>query len=191
MNRAILTPDAMWRAFLERDARFDGRFVSAVRTTGVFCRPTCTCRKPRREHVRFYRTPARALSAGFRPCKRCRPELPGGAAEADRRLVARATELFGSALDRPWTLERLARSLAVSPSTLGRRFREAAGLTPMRALERARVRRGAELLAGTRAGVLEIALEVGFRSPSAFARAFRRAYGAAPSAWRVARGRTR
>ena len=87
-------PEIMWAAFIARDARWDGRFVAGVRTTGIFCRPTCTCRKPLRRNVRFFASPADASHAGFRPCKRCRPELAGGASEADRRLAARVLALM-------------------------------------------------------------------------------------------------
>jgi len=182
-------PDALWRAFVERDARYDGRFVSAVRTTGIYCRPTCTCRKPRREHVTFFRSAARAAAAGYRPCKRCRPELPGGARGAARALAARALGLLRADLGRDWTLAALAAALAVSPSVLGRRFREARGIGPMRALERERVRAAARRLAAAPARVTDVALDVGFASPSAFARAFRRAHGVAPSVWRAAHRR--
>jgi AraC family transcriptional regulator, regulatory protein of adaptative response / DNA-3-methyladenine glycosylase II len=85
-----LSPELMWRAVLGKDARYDGRFYTAVRTTGVFCRPSCTCRKPRRDNVEYYPSADAAERAGYRPCKRCRPELAGGAAEADRRFAERA-----------------------------------------------------------------------------------------------------
>src|SRR6476661_1041780 len=85
-----LSPEAMWTAFHRGDPRYDGRFVTAVRTTGIFCRPSCTCRKPRRENVLFYSSPAHAARAGYRPCKRCRPELRGGPGEADRVLAEAA-----------------------------------------------------------------------------------------------------
>ena len=70
------TPDARWEAFTARDAAADGRFVAAVTSTGIYCRPTCQARKPKRENVRFYETSAEAEAAGFRACKRCRPDEP-------------------------------------------------------------------------------------------------------------------
>ena len=157
--RTATTPsaDAMWTAFLARDRRWDGRFVAGVRTTGIFCRPTCTCRKPLRRNVRFFASPAAAARAGFRPCKRCRPELAGGASEADRRLAARALTLMRCAPGERWPVRRLARALA-----------------------RLRLERAQALLArGER--VLDVALEVGFGSGSAFARAWRRQHGVAPA----------
>ncbi len=171
--------EAMWAAFLARDPRWDGRFVAAVRTTGVFCRPTCTCRKPLRRNVRFFRSPEAAARAGYRPCKRCRPELAGGAREADRRLAARAIALFCQAPGEAWPVARLARALAMSPSSFARHFRAGAGTTPARALTHVRLERARTML--TRgARVLDVALELGFGSGSAFARAWRRRYGAAP-----------
>ncbi len=67
------TNEERWQAVIERDKRFDGEFVFAVRSTGIFCRPTCPARRPRRENVTFYTVPAEAEGAGFRPCLRCRP----------------------------------------------------------------------------------------------------------------------
>lgn len=173
-------PDAMWAAFLARDPRWDGRFVTAVRTTGVFCRPTCTCRKPRRRNVRFFASAGEATRAGFRPCKRCRPELAGGASEADRRLAARALALMRRSPGEAWPIARLARTLAMSPSSFARHFRTGAQTTPARALATIRMERARGLLArGDR--VLDVALEIGFGSGSAFARAWRRRYGTAPA----------
>ena len=174
-------PDAMWAAFLARDPRWDGRFVAAVRTTGIFCRPTCTCRKPLRRNVRFYASPDEAARAGFRPCKRCRPELAGGASEADRRLARRALGLMQRSPGEAWPIARLARMLAMSESSFARHFRAGAGTTPARALATVRLERARTLLArGDR--VLDVALEVGFGSGSAFARAWRRRHGTAPGA---------
>jgi len=172
-------PATMWAAFLARDPRWDGRFVAAVRTTGIFCRPTCSCRKPLRRNVRFFRSPETAARAGFRPCKRCRPELAGGASEADRRLAERALALMRRAPGEAWPVARLARALAMSPSSFARHFRAGAGATPARALAALRMRRAGEMLKrGQR--VLDVALELGFGSGSAFARAWRRHRGEAP-----------
>ncbi|MGH7731923.1 MAG: Ada metal-binding domain-containing protein [Candidatus Eiseniibacteriota bacterium] len=171
--------ETMWAAFLARDPRWEGRFVAAVRTTGIFCRPTCTCRKPLRRNVRFFRSPAAAARAGYRPCKRCRPELAGGASEADRRLATRALALMGRSPGEAWSIARLAHELAMSPSSFARHFRAGAGKTPARAFAEIRMKRAAELLArGDR--VLDVAVELGFGSGSAFARAWRRHRGKAP-----------
>jgi methylphosphotriester-DNA--protein-cysteine methyltransferase len=186
---------AMWAAFSRRDAGFDGRFVAAVRTTRIFCRPSCPCRRPRPDRVEYYPTPAAATRAGYRACKRCLPELPGGSAEADRRFAERALAAMRVRLDEPLTLVSLARVMAASPSTLGRRFRAVDGRTPMRALADLRAERAEALLLDARITALEAGLSAGFGSPAAFARAFRRRTGRSPAAWRRAmhaasRGRT-
>src|SRR5262245_17007693 len=137
---------ALWEAFAGRDARFDGRFVAAVRTTGIYCRPSCPCRRPRPERVEYFPTPDDAARAGYRACKRCRPELPGGLAEAERRFAERAVDAMRLRLEEPLTLTGLARALAASPSTLGRRFRAADGRTPMRALADLRAERAETFL---------------------------------------------
>lgn len=177
---------AMWDAFAGRDARFDGRFVAAVRTTRVFCRPSCTCRRPRPERVEYFPTPDAAARAGYRACKRCRPELPGGPAEADRRFAERALDAMRARLAEPLTLVGLARLLAASPSALGRRFRATDGRTPMRALADLRAERAEALLRDDRLTALAAGLSAGFGSSTAFARAFRRRTGRSPSAWRRA-----
>ena len=175
----------MWAAFARSDARYDGRFVTAVRTTGIFCRPSCTCRKPRPERVVFFLTAQAAARAGFRACKRCRPELAGGNAEAERQMAERALALMRARFEERLTLAALGRALAMSPSNFARRFRAAKGVSPMRALAEVRAQRAETLLATTRDGVLEIALDCGFGSASALLRAFRRRTGTTPAAWRA------
>ncbi len=181
------TREEMWAAFVSCDGRYDGWFVVAVRSTGVFCRPTCTCRKPRPDRVEFFGSAETALAAGYRPCKRCLPELPGGPAEADRRFAAGVIRVMRARLGEPLSLADLAAAVAASPSVLARRFRAADGRTPMRALADLRADRAAALLADARLTVLEAGLAAGFRSPSAFVRAFRRRTGLDPAAWRRAR----
>src|SRR5207253_1103403 len=94
--RGMLNPERCYEAIRSRDARLDGRFVTAVTTTGVYCRPSCPARTPRRENVRFFATAAAAQAAGFRACKRCRPDAAPGSPEWDRRgdLVGRAMRLI-------------------------------------------------------------------------------------------------
>lgn len=179
-----LTPDQMWRAFVAKDARYDGRFFTAVRTTGVFCRPTCTCRKPRPDNVEYYPSADAAAGAGYRPCKRCRPDLAGGPVEAERRFAEQALAVMRARLEEPLTLAALAREVAASPSALARRFRAADGRTPMRALADLRAERLEALLGDPRVTVVEAALAAGFGSVTAATRAFRRRTGTSPAAWR-------
>jgi AraC family transcriptional regulator of adaptative response/methylated-DNA-[protein]-cysteine methyltransferase len=171
----------MWAAFVARDATWDGRFIAAVRSTGIFCRPSCVCRRPRPDRVVHFPTADAAARAGDRPCKRCRPERAGGPAEADRRFAERALAAMRARLEEPLTLGGLAAAAGASPSAFARRFPAGDGRTPMRALADLRAER-AELLPGDpRLTVLAAGLAAGFGSPSAFLRAFRRRTGASPA----------
>jgi len=118
-----------WRAVLARDPGADGTFVFAVRTTGVYCRPSCAARRPRRENVSFFAGPEAAEGAGFRACRRCRPREvgPRGARIA---LVRRVCALLDGERDERWTLSGLAGEAGVSPRHLVRSFQETLGLTP-------------------------------------------------------------
>jgi AraC family transcriptional regulator, regulatory protein of adaptative response / DNA-3-methyladenine glycosylase II len=120
----MLDDDICYRAFTSRDRRFDGRFVTAVLTTGIYCRPGCPARRPARRNVRFFACPAAAESAGFRPCLRCRPEAaPGSPASAGTSAtVARALRLIDEgALDESG-VEGLAARLGVTGRWLRRLF---------------------------------------------------------------------
>jgi len=184
---ARMSEQAMWAAFHRGDRRYDGRFVTAVRTTGIFCRPSCTCRKPLRQNVRFYSSPSRAARAGYRPCKRCRPELRGGPAEADRAMARAALEYMRGNLESKVYAKGVAGAVAVSPSHFARRFRAADGRTPMRALADLRAERAETLLRDASISTLDAGMEAGFQSASAFVRAFRRRTGLPPATWRRSR----
>ena len=190
MRTASLNPDTMWRAFITRDPRYDGAFVTGVRSTGIFCRPTCTCRKPRRDRVTYFRTPAAAMKAGFRACMRCRPELRGGSAEADRMLVERALRVMKERFGEPIALATLASEVALSVSRFSRRFRATDGRTPMRALADLRAERARALLRDASRTALEAGLDAGFQSASAFKRAFKRRFGVNPAMIRRSGSRT-
>ncbi len=124
-----------WEAVLRRDRGRDGTFVYAVRSTGIFCRPSCPSRRPRRQNVLFYATPADAERAGFRPCRRCRPMSAAGT--GTERAVRRALAYIEAHPDERITLEQLGREVGVSPFHLQRTFRERVGVTP-RAYQAAR-----------------------------------------------------
>jgi len=118
----------LWEAVLRRDAAADGTFFYAVTTTGVYCRPSCASRRPRREHVRFHMTREAAERAGFRPCKRCRPN-DLGLAEQRAAAVARACRLIERSATMP-KLNALARTAGLSPFHFHRVFRSITGVTP-------------------------------------------------------------
>jgi len=123
-----LDNDACWSAVERRDRAADGTFVYSVRTTGVYCRPSCAARLPRRNNVAFYKTCADAESAGFRPCKRCRPNA-AALADVHADAVARACRLIEEAEEAP-SLDRLARSAGMSRFHFHRVFKAVTGVTP-------------------------------------------------------------
>lgn len=125
---AATARDPRWAAVLRRDPAADGRFVYAVKTTGVYCRPSCAARKPHRHNVTFLKTAADAERAGFRPCKRCRPDSASGA-QRHTAIVAELCRWIERA-PRPPTLAQLARRAGLSRHHLHRLFKAATGLTP-------------------------------------------------------------
>ena len=123
-------PDSCWRALQQRDRAFNGRFWFSVRTTGVYCLPSCAARPPLRKNVAFHASPEAAEAAGFRPCKRCKPR-DWQAELGLSKPVARACALFDAAdADTPPSLSDVARKVGVSANTLSKRFIAELGLTP-------------------------------------------------------------
>ncbi len=138
---------ARWRAVLSRDVRLDGSFVFAVETTGIYCRPSCPARRPRRDRVRFYLLPEHAERDGFRACRRCRPRE--AAVESPRvELVRRVCALIDEERERVPTLASLGARVGLSPFHLQRTFRRATGITPREYADARRMHRFKELLQG-------------------------------------------
>ncbi|HET7291320.1 MAG TPA: bifunctional DNA-binding transcriptional regulator/O6-methylguanine-DNA methyltransferase Ada [Vicinamibacteria bacterium] len=123
---AIAERDRRWRAVARRDRSADGRFVFAVSTTGIYCRPSCPARRPRRERVAFYDNCEAAEAAGFRACRRCRPRLGDPRAS----LVTRVRRLIDASPEAPPSLASLGEATGLSPWHLQRTFREATGFSP-------------------------------------------------------------
>ncbi len=130
--------DGLWRAVVARDSARDGEFVFAVATTGVYCRPSCPARRPRRQNVTFYSRPEQAEKAGFRACLRCRPKAASGNPQSD--LAKEICRYIEQHLDEPITLERLGKVFRQSPFHLQRRFKAALGITPREYADSCRLR---------------------------------------------------
>ena len=128
-----------WRIVLAHDRRYDTAFVYAVRSTGIYCRPSCPSRRPRRAQVTFFPAPAAAERAGFRPCRRCRPD----GATPDPRLpsVRAACRLIDARPGEPWTLGTLARQVGAAPDRLRRAFQAVLGVSPRQYRDERRVNR--------------------------------------------------
>src|SRR6478735_7433135 len=162
--------DARWNAVQRRDHAADGTFVYSVRTTGVYCRPSCAARLPRRENVMFHATCAEAERAGFRPCKRCRPNAPA-LAEAHATVVACACRLIEQA-EEPPTLDDLAQAAGMSRFHFHRVFKAGTGVTPKAYIAGDRAKRVREELA-SQDTVTQAIYGAGFNSNGRF-------YAAAP-----------
>lgn len=177
------THDPRWQALCNRDARFDGEFVYGVRTTGVYCRPSCPARQPRRENVAFYATPVEAEAAGLRSCLRCRPAGPSRA-EVHAQAVAAACRRIDEAGGEAVPLQALAEAAGLSSSHLHRLFKAATGLTPKAYAGARRAERVRQRLSGGGGSVTAAIYDAGFNSNSRFYEAARGVLGMTPGAYR-------
>jgi AraC family transcriptional regulator of adaptative response / DNA-3-methyladenine glycosylase II len=186
-----LDQDACFRAVQTRDARFDGRFFGAVKTTGIYCRPVCPATTPKRLNMTFYPTAAAAEEAGFRPCLRCRPETAPdvGAWRGSSNTVNRALALIEhGALDDGRDVQHLAERLGVGERQLRRLFRQHLGASPISVAQTRRVHLAKQLLHETRLPMAEVALASGFGSVRRFNETFQTLFARPPSALRRAAG---
>ncbi len=169
------TPRTMYRALARRDAAYEGVFYTGVKTTGIFCRPTCRAKKPRRENVEFFPTATEALHGGYRPCRLCRPL---DATRPVPPLIERLRRLVEESADGRVTDKELA-ALGIEPSTARRRFKAYHGMT-FHAYQRAR--RMGLALRDVQAGrpVIAVQLDRGYESTSGFREAFARIFGRPP-----------
>ncbi len=171
----------LWHAIQTRDTRYDDRVVYAVRSTGVYCRPSCASRRPRRENVSFFATPDAAEAAGFRACRRCAPRSARGSSAPHAVDAARA--YLDANVDRPVTLAELAKHVNVSASHLQRVFTRAVGVSPRQYQSAARLGRFKSRL---RAGdtVSRATYEAGFGSSSRIYEHADSSLGMTPAAFR-------
>ncbi|KQW66378.1 3-methyladenine DNA glycosylase 2 [Phenylobacterium sp. Root77] len=175
--------DACYRAFQMRDARFDGRIFSGVTSTGIYCRPICPARTPKRENMRFYRSAAAAQEAGFRPCLRCRPETSPdlGSWRGTSNTVSRALALIeAGALDNG-DVDSLAERLGVGERQLRRLFHQHVGASPVAVAQTRRVLLAKQLLHETRMPMAEVAMAAGFGSVRRFNETFQQLFDRPPA----------
>ncbi|MGI2326935.1 bifunctional transcriptional activator/DNA repair enzyme AdaA [Planococcus sp. YIM B11945] len=171
----------MWEKIIACDRKYDGLFFTAVKTTGIYCRPSCRSRKPKKQNVEFYATLQEAESRGYRACKRCQPEVElSPNSEFTRKVISFLLENYRAKL----SLEKLSGQIGMSPSYLNRLFKQETGETPRTYLEKVRIDKAANLLKKTNKTNLEICFEAGFQSPSHFYKAFRQLKNFSPSEYR-------
>ncbi len=178
MLMPTIDPEQAWEAFERRDRTFDGRVIGAVTSTGIYCKPSCPARRPKRKNVQFFVDASAARDAGYRPCLRCKPDEVG----RDREAVARAVALIEQAEEQP-SLAALASAVGYAPHHFQRLFTRDIGVSPAayaRALRARRAERGLQ----EGASVTEAIYDAGYAAPSRFYADAKHRLGMAPSAWR-------
>ncbi|MEO1967312.1 MAG: methylated-DNA--[protein]-cysteine S-methyltransferase [Sphingomonadaceae bacterium] len=177
MTDRALTDEQRWRIALAKDRRYDGAFVTGVHSTGIYCRPSCPARAPKRENVRFYANCAEAEAAGLRACKRCAPDRQSN----EEAAVLAAIDEIRQAHDAGPTLDELAQLTGYSPTHFQRLFKRATGLSPAAYARALREERARDALGeGSVTGAI---YEAGYGAPSRFYEATKDRMGMAPSAW--------
>jgi len=171
-----------WTAVVERDRRADGTFVYAVRTTGVYCRPSCSSRRAKRANVEFHETPADAQRAGFRPCRRCRPDQDVSRLHAE--TIAQICRAIDIAEEIP-SLAALARQAGLSPHHFHRVFKEATGVTPRAYAAARRAERVRRELADPARSVTDAIYDAGFNSSGRFYESASDTLGMTPTDFRA------
>jgi AraC family transcriptional regulator of adaptative response / DNA-3-methyladenine glycosylase II len=184
-----LDPDAAYRALASRDSRFDGVFFVAVRTTRIYCRPSCSARTPQRRNVMFYPSAAAAQRAGFRACKRCRPDATPGSADWDARadLAGRAVRLIADGVVDREGVGGLARRLGYSERQVNRAVLTEMGAPPLALARAQRAQTARILLERTELPAADVAFAAGFSSIRQFNDTVQAVFAATPSQLRAAR----
>jgi AraC family transcriptional regulator of adaptative response/methylated-DNA-[protein]-cysteine methyltransferase len=177
-NVARLDPDTAWAAFMRRDRSWDGRVIGAVHTTGIYCKPSCPAKRPKRENVTFYATAEEARSAGYRACLRCKPDEVG----RDREAVARAVGFIEAAEEAP-TLDAIANAVGYAPHHFQRIFKRDLGVSPAEYARALRSRR-TEAALRDNGRVTDAIYDAGYSAPSGFYNDAKERLGMTPSAWR-------
>ncbi len=175
---AEIDRDWAFAAFDTRDRSLDGQFIGAVKTTGIYCKPSCPARRPLRENVEFFWTAEEARAAGYRACMRCKPDEAG----RDREAVSAALKLIEAAED-ALSLEELADAVGYAPHHFHRLFKRDTGLTPAAYARSLRAKRAATALDG-KGSVTDAIYEAGYSGPSRFYEATKGHLGMTPSAWK-------
>ena len=174
----VIDEDAAWAAFERRDRRWDGRVIGAVKTTGIYCKPSCPARRPKREHVEFFADAETARDAGYRSCLRCKPDEVG----RDREAVAEAVTLIERA-EEPPRLDQLAAAVGYAPHHFQRLFSREMGVSPAAYARGLRAGRAQRNLNKDKS-VTEAIYDSGYAAPSRFYADAKDRLGMTPSAWR-------
>jgi AraC family transcriptional regulator of adaptative response/methylated-DNA-[protein]-cysteine methyltransferase len=175
---AHLDPETAWAAFMRRDRTWDGRVIGAVKSTGIYCKPSCPARRPRRENVEFFASGENAAAAGYRPCLRCKPDEVG----RDRAAVAMAVKVIERSEEAP-SLAELAAAVGYAPHHFQRIFKRDLGVSPAEYARALRNRRS-EAALKQNGRVTDAVYDAGYSGPSGFYSDAKERLGMTPSAWR-------
>ncbi|MFF2289110.1 bifunctional transcriptional activator/DNA repair enzyme AdaA [Peribacillus butanolivorans] len=176
-------PNDYWKAIVECDVAYDDHFLFGVKTTGIFCRPSCKSRVPNKENVQIFKNANMALEENFRPCKRCKPE---GLNLPTDEWIEQITEWIEQHYSEPLTLNILADISHGSPYHLQRLFKRVKGLSPTEYIQQLRLEKAIRMLESSEQPVTEIGLAVGFSSTPYFITLFKKKMGYTPSGYRKA-----
>lgn len=185
MKNVHISDEEKWQAVVSCNKDYDGLFFYGVKTTEIFCRPSCRAKTPARKNVVFSNTADKMIEAGFRPCKRCRPDRI--VFEPDLEIAKKAEELFISNYDKPLNFNSVARELGVSLNHLIRLFRKYSGTTPVQYITKLRIDKAIEVFGQMDLNILEIAYMCGFKSISNFYKCFKEQTGHTPMEYRKRR----
>jgi AraC family transcriptional regulator of adaptative response / methylphosphotriester-DNA alkyltransferase methyltransferase len=180
LNPETLT-DEKWHAVINNDVSYDGQFFYAVKTTGIFCRPSCKSKPPKKENISLFRTAEQAISAKFRPCKRCKPT---GQRLPDDEWVALVTEYIDRNYMESLTLDILADICHGSPYHLHRTFKRVNEITPVEYIQQKRIQQAKEQLVTTEKAITEVGLSVGLANTPYFITLFKKKTGYTPAIYR-------
>ncbi|GGG79177.1 bifunctional transcriptional activator/DNA repair enzyme AdaA [Paenibacillus radicis (ex Gao et al. 2016)] len=180
-NELPLT-DERWQAIVSNDTAYNNRFIYAIKTTGIFCKPSCKSRIPNRENVRIYANAEQAHDAGFRPCKRCKPT---GERLPDQEWVAVAAQYINKHYNEPLPLQTIADACHGSPYHLQRTFKRIMGVSPSGYVQQMRISKAQQLLNETNHSVAGIAAAVGMPNVAYFITLFKNTTGCTPIEYRL------
>jgi len=186
IESGYISDSQRWQAVVSCDKNYDGLFLYGVKTTRIFCRPSCNAKTPSRINVIFFTDAAQAMEEGFRPCKKCCPDKE--VFEPALELVKKVRKNLDSNYHEPTDLNYISKQLGVSTSHMVRLFKQQNGLTPAQYITKARIYKAAELLVQTDLSILEITNATGFESISNFYKHFKQYTMHTPNEYRKSRG---
>ncbi|MBM7583494.1 AraC family transcriptional regulator of adaptative response / methylphosphotriester-DNA alkyltransferase methyltransferase [Bacillus pakistanensis] len=181
-------PNEYWKAIVENDASYDDTFFYGVKTTGIFCRPSCKSRVPNKENVRIFKNAKLAQSENFRPCKRCKPD---GLMLPDKEWIEQIVDWIDQHYYKPLTLETLSEFGHSSPYHLQRTFKRVKGMSPLEYIQQVRISHAIHYLMNSDKSVTEIGMMVGLTNTAYFITLFKKKTKCTPTEYRKKYGGTK